>query len=290
MPFPMATDYHKPGKPQVPNCYGIFYVLTSVCYWFVLYFVETTKNSLPSSQASSALALATSVLFGSTMGLFDDMVDLPWRYKTILPVFASLPYMVLRPSDRTTMSALFLGIVNLGDLFFILIVPIIVTVTTNTYNQLGGLNGLESLTGLTILLGLTIASGNIVVMSVPIVCLFILGYFNYKGSFFIGNTGSFSIGITLAVYAILMDLKLFLLISLTPFLFNSFLILFSNYILHEKADTSVDENGLLYASKVRSLRTLILHNRRLSEHATVMIMCSIIILSTSVALLIQTFR
>lgn len=290
MPFPTAKDYHKPGKPEVPNCYGIFYALTSVCYWFVLYFIETTRNSLFSSPASSALALATSVLFGSTMGLFDDMVDLPWRYKAILPVFASLPYMVLRPSDRTTMSALFLGIIYLGELFFILIVPIIVTVTTNTYNQLGGLNGLESLSGLIILIGFTIASGDLVVLSVPIVCLFVLGYFNFRGRFFIGNVGSFSIGISLAVYAILMNLKLFLLISLTPFFINSFLILLSNYILHEKAETYIDDRGLLYALKVRSLRTLILRVRRLSERVTVMIICITILLSTTVALLIQMIR
>jgi UDP-N-acetylmuramyl pentapeptide phosphotransferase/UDP-N-acetylglucosamine-1-phosphate transferase len=290
MPFPTAKDYHKPGKPEVPNCYGIFYALTSVCYWFVLYFLETTRTSSGNTPASSALALATSVLFGSTMGLFDDMVDLPWRYKAILPVFASLPYMVLRPSDRTTMSALFLGIVHLGELFFILIVPIIVTVTTNTYNQLGGLNGLESLSGLTILIGFTLASGDLTVLIVPIACLLVLGYFNFQGRFFIGNVGSFSIGLTLAVYAILMNLKLFLLISLTPFLINSILILFSNYVLHEKADTLIDDHGLLYALKVRSLRTLILRVRHLSERATVILICCTVILSTTLALLIQTIR
>ena len=160
MPFPKAKDYHKPGQPLIPNCYGIYYALISVCYWFVLSFIGV--------MGEEALALATSVLFGSTMGLFDDMADLPWRYKAILPVFAALPYMVLKPSDRTTISLLLLGIVNLGELFFILVVPVIVTVTTNAYNQLGGLNGLESLSGLIVLIGLTIVSNNFVLTWVPI--------------------------------------------------------------------------------------------------------------------------
>lgn len=266
---------------MVPNCYGIFYVFISVCYWFILSFLGIMEGE--------AIALATSVLFGSTMGLFDDMVDLRWRYKAILPIFAALPYMVLKPSDRTTIEFLLLGIVNLGELFFILIVPIIMTVTTNTYNQLGGLNGLESFSGLIILVGLTIVSQAYVLMVIPLACLGVLGYMSYRGKFFIGNVGTFSVGLTLAVYAILANLKLFLLVSLSPLIFNSILILFSNYILHEKADTLLDEHGLLYSRKVRSLRTLILRYKRLSEHQTVLVICTIIAFSTGLALLLQAF-
>ena len=153
MPFPKAMDYHKRGKPLVPNCYGIFYAIISVCYWYVLSFVGV--------MADNALALATSVLFGSTMGLLDDMINLRWRYKAFLPVFAALPYMVLMPSDRTTIEFLLIGVIDLGSLFFLLLVPILVTVVTNSYNQLGGLNGLESLPGLIVLVGLSIASNDI---------------------------------------------------------------------------------------------------------------------------------
>jgi len=112
-----------------------------------------------------------------------------------------------------------------------------------------------------------------------------LGYFSYKGDLFIGNVGTFSIGLTLAVFAILANLKLFLLISLIPFIFNSILILFSNYFLHEKADTFIDKDGKLYSNKARSLRTLILYHRHLSEHHTVLITCFLIIVFTNIALL-----
>ncbi len=281
MPFPKTKDYHKLGQPLVPNCYGIFYALISVCYWFALSFTGIMKDE--------ALALSTSVLFGSTMGLFDDMVDLPWRYKAILPIFAALPYVVLNPSERFTINLPFLGIVNLGPRFFMLLVPVIVTVTTNTYNQLGGLNGLESFSGLIILTGLTFASGTFVLMLVPAICLAALGYLSYNGRLFIGNVGTFSIGLTLAIYAILMNLKLFLLISLSPFILNSVLILFSGFILHEKANTFLDENGLLYTHKARSLRTVILHYNRLSEHQTVIIICSIVALFTAFAFFQNTF-
>jgi UDP-N-acetylglucosamine--dolichyl-phosphate N-acetylglucosaminephosphotransferase len=282
MPFPKVKDYHKAGKPLVPNCYGVFYALISVCYWYILSFLGLMEKE--------ALALATSVLFGSTMGLLDDIMNLRWRYKAILPVFAALPYMVLKPSDRTAISLLMIGVVKLGTLFFTFLVPVIVTVTTNVYNQLGGLNGLETFSGLVILIGLTIGSGdggNQILMIVPIICLLVLGYISYSGKAFIGNVGSFSIGLTLAVYAILTNVKSILAISLIPHVINSVLILYSNYILHDRADTKIDQNGLLYATQIRSLRTLILYYKRLSEHKTVAVICTIIAIFTILGLYYQ---
>lgn len=216
------------------------------------------------------LALASSVLFGSTLGLFDDMVNLRWRYKAVLPIFTSLPFMVLKPSDRTTITLLFLGVIEFGSLFFILLVPIIVTVVTNIYNQLGGLNGLEVIPGLAILIGLSAKSCNILLTIVPIVCLILLGYLSYTGRAFIGNVGTFSIGLTLVVYSILMNIKLFLFICLIPHIVNSLLILFSNYILRDRAVTLIDEKNHLYTHKIRSLRTLILKFKRMTEHQTVL--------------------
>lgn len=281
MPFPKVKDYHKPGQPLVPTCYGVFFSLVSVCYWFVLSFLKIYPGE--------ALALATSVLFGSTMGLIDDMADLRWRYKAILPIFASLPYIALGLPSRTSITLPLIGAVNLNILFFYLLVPVIVTVTTNTYNQLGGLNGLESLTGLIILVGLAIVTQNWVLMIVPILCLGWLGYLSFTGKAFIGNVGTFSIGLTLAVYAVLMNTKLVLLISLTPFVLNSILILFSNYVLRERANTLISEDGLLYSHRIRSLRTLILHNNPMSEHKVVTVICLLVALSTGCALILRTF-
>jgi UDP-N-acetylglucosamine--dolichyl-phosphate N-acetylglucosaminephosphotransferase len=281
LPFPKVKDYHKPGQPLVPTCYGVFFSLVSVCYWFVLSFLKIYPGE--------ALALATSVLFGSTMGLIDDMADLRWRYKAILPIFASLPYIALGLPSRTSITLPLIGAVNLNILFFYLLVPVIVTVTTNTYNQLGGLNGLESLTGLIILVGLAIVTQNWVLMIVPILCLGWLGYLSFTGKAFIGNVGTFSIGLTLAVYAVLMNTKLVLLISLTPFVLNSILILFSNYVLRERANTLISEDGLLYSHRIRSLRTLILHNNPMSEHKVVTVICLLVALSTGCALILRTF-
>jgi UDP-N-acetylglucosamine--dolichyl-phosphate N-acetylglucosaminephosphotransferase len=228
--------------------------------------------------------MATSVLFGSTMGLFDDLADLRWRYKAVLPVFAALPYVVLGPTERTTVSILG-GSVNLGGAYLLFLVPIMVTIVTNSYNQLGGLNGLESGSGLIVLCALV--SSDWILLGFPMIVLAILTYLSFTGKAFIGNVGSFSVGLTLAVASIIDNLKLMLLISLFPFIVNSLLILYSNYIIRDRAVTFIDSEGKLYAKKVRSLRTLLLRYRHMTEREVVIVLYLTVLFFVAVGLLAE---
>jgi len=267
LPFPKAVDEHKPGKPLVPDCYGIYYALACVCFWFILIFFDISGRS--------ALLMATSVLFGSTMGLFDDVTNLRWRYKAVLPVFAALPYVVLSTTERTTIS-IFGGSINLGGAFLLILVPLMVTIVTNSYNMLGGLNGLEAGSGLIILLGMAIVSSDWILLAFPIIVLAVLTYISYTGKAFMGNVGSFSVGITLAVASIIDNLKLMLFICMLPLIANSIIILYSNYFLRDRAVTLITKDGKLYARKIRSLRTFLLRYHRMSEKKTVVVTYSIV--------------
>jgi UDP-N-acetylglucosamine--dolichyl-phosphate N-acetylglucosaminephosphotransferase len=278
LPLPKAVDEHKPGKPLVPDGYGIYYALACVCFWFILVFFDF--------RGRAALSMATSVLFGSTMGLFDDLADLRWRYKAVLPVFAALPYVVLGPTERTTVAILG-GSINLGGAFLYLFVPLMVTVVTNSYNQLGGLNGLEAGSGLIVLCGIAIVSSDWVLLGFPIFVLALLTYVSFTGRAFIGNVGSFSVGLTLAVASILDNLKLMLLICMLPFIVNSILILYSNYLLRDRAITLIDDRGKLYANKVRSLRTLLLRYTHMSERRAVIAIYLLVVASVMVGALVK---
>jgi UDP-N-acetylglucosamine--dolichyl-phosphate N-acetylglucosaminephosphotransferase len=278
LPFPKAVDEHKPGKPLVPDGYGIYYALACVCFWFILVFLEV--------RGRAPLLMATSVLFGSTMGLFDDLADLKWRYKAVLPVFAALPFVVLGPTERTTIS-IFGGSINLGGAFLLLLVPIMVTIVTNSYNQLGGLNGLEAGSGLIVLCGVAFVSSDWILLAFPILVLALLTYVSFRGRAFIGNVGSFSVGLTLAVVSIIDNLKLMLLISMLPFIANSLLILYSNYILRERAVTLLDKEGKLYANKVRSLRTLLVRYKHMSEKELVIALYLVVLLFVVVGAMIE---
>ena len=101
------------------------------------------------------------------MGLLDDWMDLRWRYKAFLPLVASVPLITLAKSLglRTSITLPLLGSLQFGDYYYFLAIPLIVTVTTNTINQLGGLNGLETICPAIVLMGLmSISGGNAILL------------------------------------------------------------------------------------------------------------------------------
>jgi UDP-N-acetylglucosamine--dolichyl-phosphate N-acetylglucosaminephosphotransferase len=289
--FPKAVDYHKPNRPLVPNGLGVIYVLASVVFLFLLHFSHTFSDNSP-------LTLAVCILFGGFMGLMDDWMDLRWRYKAFLPIIASLPLAVLR-QGTPIMSTYFWGkidfrVINFfgipGEyLFYFGVIPLIVTITTNTVNQLGGLNGLETLCPSIVLFGLFLASPEFQVMLyVPLLAYVILSYFNVRGKLFVGNTGSFAIGITLASFAIIANREQTLIISILPYVLNSSLILLSFFFSGSKANVSFDGEKLSSDHR-RSLVTLITYKRRMSERQVVAIIALLIALSTCAALLVEWF-
>lgn len=80
----------------------------ALCFQMVSVFFMFYFNNLPFpiagfqsadsvvDQNSPALNLVLCILFGGFMGLLDDWMDLRWRYKVFLPIFAVWPLGVLR--------------------------------------------------------------------------------------------------------------------------------------------------------------------------------------------------
>jgi len=281
--FPKARDEHKPNRPLVPNGLGVIYVLISVTYLFII-------QGLQDWNELSALTFASCILFGGFMGLFDDWADLRWRYKAFLPIIASLPLMVLREGE-TAMSTYFWGKIDFGPLYYFVIAPLIVTITTNTVNQLGGLNGLESICPSIVLTGLFIVSilhgrEQASLLYLPLVVLWILAYYNFRGRIFVGNTGSFAFGITLASYAIIANMEQTLAISILPYIFNSSIKLINIFFFKRLASLKVD-GSILRAEHRRSLVTLIAYYHPTSERKLVLLISFIFVFSTAIAVLIS---
>ncbi len=277
--FPKAVDQHKPNKPLVPNGLGVIYVLVSAVYLFLLYFFDH----------AAALPLAGCILFGGFMGLLDDWVDLRWRYKAFLPLFASLPLAVQREAigpEATKMATYIFGKIDFGIYFYIIVIPIIVTITTNTVNQLGGLNGLETICPSIIMVGLIATSPKTnVLLFAPFLIYLILACLNFSGKIFVGNTGSFAIGITLASYAIIANNEQTLMISILPFIFNSSLILLNVFLFGKTAHLILEENKLRADNK-RSLLTLIAYYKPLTERKLVSVVSLLVTFSTFIAVFV----
>ena len=221
--FPKVPDQHKVDRPLIPNGLGVLYILFTTVYLFLLYFTGLVGDA---SAVSAPLTLAACILFGGFMGLLDDWMDLRWRYKAFMPLIAALPliYFALANSEtiRTSISLPLIGTIQFGDWYFYLIIPLIVMIVTNTVNQLGGLNGLESVCPAIVLVGLTALSPSYLLMLGPIIFWFVLAALNFTGKIFVGNSGSFAIGMTIAAFAVISDLKFSLLVSILPYIFNSF--------------------------------------------------------------------
>lgn len=280
--FPKAVDQHKPDKPLVPNGLGVIYVIASAVYLFIL---QSYFNDTDHSFSIAALALAVCVLFGGFLGLLDDWMSLRWRYKAFLPLFAALPLAVMR-AGNTSMATYIFGKVDFGIYFYIIIIPLIVTVTTNVVNQLGGLNGLETICPSIILLGLMAKSGpSALLYALPLAVYVALAVFNFRGKIFVGNTGTFAIGISLASFALISNVEQTLLISILPYIFNASLILLNFFLFRMTAKLILDGNKLRSEHK-RSLLTLIANYKPLTERKLVAVVAVIFAAFTLIAVLV----
>ena len=290
--FPRVPDQHKAGKPLVPNGLGVIYVLFTTVYLFSLYFLGIVKTV---NDVSAPLTLAVCILFGGFMGLLDDWMDIKWRYKAFMPLIAALPlvYLARDYALRTSISLPFVGMIEFSNAYYFVIIPLIVMIVTNTVNQLGGLNGLETICPAIILIGLLgtselLSQPYLTLMLGPLGVWLVLAVFNLQGKIFVGNVGSFAIGMTIASFAVITDLKSGLLVSILPYVFNSSLILLTIFFVRKKAVVSFDGKKLVSDHR-RSLVTLITYRRPLTERQVVALISLPVAFFTVLAVLIEIF-
>jgi UDP-N-acetylglucosamine--dolichyl-phosphate N-acetylglucosaminephosphotransferase len=284
--FPKVPDQHKIDKPLVPNGVGVIYVLFTTIYLFLIYF---SGIALGSNGVSAPLTLAVCILFGGFMGLLDDWMDLRWRYKAFMPLVAALPliYFAIENELRTSISLPLIGIIQFHEAYYFIIIPLIVMVVTNTVNQLGGLNGLETVCPAIILIGLmALSQSYLILMLGPLILWLALAVLNFQGKIFVGNSGSFAIGMTIASFAVITDLKSTLLVSIIPYIFNSALILLTIFFTKKRATVSVEGNKFTSDHR-RSLVTLLTYHRPLTERQIVAIISLLIAIFVSIAVLAE---
>jgi len=221
--------------------------------------------------------------------MLDDWIDLRWRYKAFLPLIAAIPLssFAYALGLRTAVTIPLVGTIEFGVYYYFIIIPVLVTIFTNTVNQLGGLNGLETICPAIVLIGLMAMSiSNASLLIAPLIVWLLLGAMNFLGRIFVGNTGSFAIGMTLASFAIISDLKFDLIISLLPYIFNSCLILLSFFFYRKKAALSFDGKKL-FSDHRRSLVTVLTYNNPLTERQVVALTSFLVAVTTVLAIVFQ---
>lgn len=241
-----GIDLNKSKKVKVPEAVGV----VTGCVFLITLFLFIPfpfgahilkKSDFPHDELVELIAALLSICCMLLLGFADDVLDLRWRHKLLLPTIASLPLLMVYYVDfnSTTiivpqpLRQLFGFSVNLG-LFYYVYMGMLAVFCTNAINILAGVNGLEA--GQSLVIALSIAIFNVIELSGSqwkahqFSLYFMLPYigttaallkFNwYPSQVFVGDTFCYFSGMTFAVVGILGHFSKTMLLFFIPQVLN----------------------------------------------------------------------
>jgi len=243
-----GIDLNKSTGDKVPEATGVitgcvFLMITLVMIPFTYhnYLLEGDTDKFPHHEFVQLIAALLSISCMLLLGFADDVLDLRWRHKLLLPSMASLPLLMVYyvTTNRTDIVVPLLlrpllgHSIHLGFLYYIYI-GMLAVFCTNAINILAGINGLE--VGQSIVIAASIAAFNIGGRSGPLAhhhdfsLFFLLPYLGtsiallfhnwFPSRVFPGDTFCYFSGMTFAVVAILGHFSKTLLLFFIPQIFN----------------------------------------------------------------------
>jgi UDP-N-acetylglucosamine--dolichyl-phosphate N-acetylglucosaminephosphotransferase len=206
--------------------------------FLVVSIISQTILKLSETRHVEYNASLLSICFMIFLGFSDDVLDLRWRYKLILPTIASFPLLFAYSGSTSILIPKFLSgyfghVLNLGILFK-LYMSLLAVFCTNSINIYAGINGLE--VGQSLIIGISIVFYNLVeilhgnieysLFSLTIVLPFVFTslalflYNKYPADCFIGDTYCYFAGMTFACAGILGHFSKTLLLFFIPQILN----------------------------------------------------------------------
>jgi len=243
-----GIDLNKSTGDKVPEATGVitgcvFLMITLLMIPFTYhnYLLEGDTEKFPHAEFVQLVAALLSISCMLLLGFADDVLDLRWRHKLVLPTMASLPLLMVYyvTCNRTDIVVPLLlrpvlgTVIHLGVLYYIYI-GMLAVFCTNAINILAGINGLE--VGQSIVIALSIAAFNLGGRSGPLQhhhdfsLYFLLPYLGtslallkhnwFPSKVFPGDTFCYFSGMTFAVVAILGHFSKTLLLFFMPQILN----------------------------------------------------------------------
>ncbi|WP_409200968.1 MraY family glycosyltransferase [Methanobrevibacter sp. DSM 116169] len=229
----VGKDIHKTLKPIVAEMGGI-----GILFGFILgIFIGIYLHNILILELAIVLIV---ILLVGIIGIVDDLVVLSSKEKLILLFLAGLPLIWVAPP-------------NVG-IFYLISIPIAISIGSNLTNMLAGLNGIESGLGIIALASLTISCLILGKYDVTIISMSMLGsllgfiYFNkHPAKVFPGDTGTLVIGAAIVCIAFIGRVKLIALIILLPNIIDAALKFYSAGVMErqEHTPTQINEEGKL---------------------------------------------
>lgn len=225
-------DMNKPKNPNVAGSGGLI-VVFGFLFGVLLYIAITTfyfKNHEEITIYIFALLLVS--LISSIVGIVDDLFGwqkggLSIKSRLILILLAAIPLIVINAGE-SIMIVPFLGAVNFGVFYPLLIIPLGVLGATTAFNFLAGYNGLEASQGIIILSALafvTYVTGNLwlsIIALCMVASLLAFYIFNkYPARVFPGNVMTYSIGALIAGIAILGNIEKIAVLFFIPYIIET---------------------------------------------------------------------
>ncbi|XP_078434748.1 uncharacterized protein LOC144705795 [Wolffia australiana] len=237
-------DINKKGTPRgsikVPESLGIVIGIVFLVVTILFQQFNFTADSNWLVEYNAALA---SVCFMILLGFVDDVLDVPWRIKLLLPSFAALPLLMAYAGHtsiiipKPLIPYIGVKILDLGVIYKVYM-GMLAVFCTNSINIHAGLNGLE--VGQTIVISAAVLVHNVMQIGAsndpeykqahgfsiylvqPLLAMSLaLFSFNwYPSSVFVGDTYTYFAGMALAVVGILGHFSETLLLFFLPQVLN----------------------------------------------------------------------
>lgn len=275
----VVKDQNKKGRPLVPIsgglpvAGGIFLGLMS--YAFIRTFIYGDSMMLLPIFAS-----ITTILLITFIGFVDDSIikrekdtsaGLKQWQKPLLTLVAAIPLMAIN-AGVSQMSFPFIGTIDFGLLYPLLLIPITVIIAANMVNLLAGMNGLEAGLGLVYMgmLGLFAAyNGNyiaaVLALSTFAALLAFLKFNWVPAKIFPGDSLTYLLGAVLACIAIVGNMEKAVMIVSIPFAIEFFLKARSRFKAKSFGTYKNGKVASLHGKKVYSLVHLFTRTERFTE-------------------------
>lgn len=253
-----GKDMNKKDKPEVAELGGIIVILgflIGVLGYLAIdtfYFSHTDAQNQLGRDLQIAAALLT-VMIITIIGLVDDILG--WKIglrqwqKPLLAAFAALPMMVVN-AGTSKLAVPLIGVMDIGILFPLILIPIAISGASNAFNMLAGYNGLEAGMGIIILSALgyrawTTQNGWVAVIAFCMVAALLAFYFfnKYPSKIFPGDSMTYPVGATIAIIAILGNIERLALFLFIPY-FIEFILKFRG-LMQKESFAIPNEDGSL---------------------------------------------
>lgn len=240
-------DLCKKNKTKVPESLGVVTacVFLVAMFFFIpvpFSFFLNKKDDFSHEEFVELIAALLSICCMILLGFADDVLDLRWRHKVLLPTIATLPLLMVYYVNYNSTTIIvprfarsFLGLsIDIGILYYVYM-GMLAVFCTNAINILAGINGLE--VGQAVIIAASIIVFNCtevflgnqvqahtfslyLILPFLATSLALWKYNKYPAKIFVGDTFCYFAGMTFAVVGILGHFSKTLLLFFLPQIIN----------------------------------------------------------------------